>query len=418
MNKPWSLLAPVWQPHPGQEAFLESDAKIKVLACGRRWGKTDACAAQIVLDLLRPSPTRHLVLAPTQDQAGLIFDRVLEMLAGLGEMPKLRRSPYPRLTLGPHRLTARSGHVGRLLRGQEATSIVVDEASYVPESLIAEVAMPMLATTDGTLTLIGTPHGRNHFWRFFQMGVTGENGVWSRQAPSAESPYVSRRFLDVQKALLSERAYAVEYEAEFRDSAGRVFRTDALGDMVGTALPLPVEEPVLVGVDFGRYRDYTAAVVLSGTRDLMQVVETRRFTGLSYAEQVDRVTRLLQAYNAPVVLCDRTGLGDPFVEQLQASARNAAISGFQFNAVSKNQLIDNLAMIVDKRLIKSLPQPELMRELEHYEAKDSGDGNLAQMGGMSGIHDDLVIALALAAWLVPSSPFPVARLGRSRGLGE
>ena len=59
-----------------------------------------------------------------------------------------------------------------------------------------------------------------------------------------------------------------------------------------------------------------------------------------------------------------------------------------------------------------------MRELEHYEAKDSGDGNLAQMGGMSGIHDDLVIALALAASLVPSSPFPVARLGRSRGLGE
>jgi hypothetical protein len=46
-------LSPFWQPHAGQLEFLENPAKIKVLACGRRWGKTDACAAQIVSTLFK-----------------------------------------------------------------------------------------------------------------------------------------------------------------------------------------------------------------------------------------------------------------------------------------------------------------------------------------------------------------------------
>ncbi|MFN8220824.1 MAG: hypothetical protein U0S12_11930 [Fimbriimonadales bacterium] len=137
----------------------------------------------------------------------------------------------------------------------------------------------MLATTDGTLTLIGTPHGRNHFWRFFQMGVTGENGVWSRQAPSAESPYVSRRFLDVQKAALSERAYAVEYEAEFETRRGAYFAPTPWTTWWAPRCPCPSRSRFWSASTSRPYRDYTAAVVLSGTRDLMQVVETRRSRG-------------------------------------------------------------------------------------------------------------------------------------------
>ena len=41
-------LAPIWRPHPGQEKFLRAEAKTKVLACGRRWGKTDACVVQVI----------------------------------------------------------------------------------------------------------------------------------------------------------------------------------------------------------------------------------------------------------------------------------------------------------------------------------------------------------------------------------
>lgn len=162
MNGIESALASVWQPHAGQKAFLDNAARLKVLACGRRWGKTDACAAQIVSALLRESPAKVLIIAPTLDQARLMFDRVVEMLEALtpplhfvlqnkgGETGiKIRRSPYPHLRWGRHTVMARSGQLGRSLRGNEATHIVIDEAAFLPEEIITEIAMPMLATTSG-----------------------------------------------------------------------------------------------------------------------------------------------------------------------------------------------------------------------------------------------------------------------------
>src|SRR5688572_18732598 len=219
-------LAPIWQPHAWQLEFLTQQANIKVLACGRRWGKTDACAVAILASLFQPFPRKHVILAPTLDQATLLFDRTLDLLRSLFEQEgddtkvKEKRTPYPRFEWNGHRVIARSGHLGRSLRGNEATDIVVDEAAFVPEELIAEVAMPMLATTGGSLTLISTPRGMNHFWRFFQMGQEPSSNnlsVWSRRAPTSESPYISPGFLEMQRGLISERAFRVEYEAEFLD---------------------------------------------------------------------------------------------------------------------------------------------------------------------------------------------------------
>ncbi|MFN8220823.1 MAG: hypothetical protein U0S12_11925 [Fimbriimonadales bacterium] len=110
MNKPWSLLAPVWQPHPGKSNFLESDAKIKVWRA-TKWGKTDACAAQIVLDLLRPRPRATWCSPPPRTRRGSSSTACWRCWR-LGEIPKLRRSSYPRLTLETHRLTARSDVCG------------------------------------------------------------------------------------------------------------------------------------------------------------------------------------------------------------------------------------------------------------------------------------------------------------------
>lgn len=127
-------LKPFWVPHEGQRAFLLHPSKYKVLACGRRWGKTDACAVQVLASLIQEQRTKHVLIAPTQGQAALLFDRALELLReflqlrGEEERPLVRGSPYPTFSF----------------RGQGATHLVIDEAAFVAPSLITEVAMPML----------------------------------------------------------------------------------------------------------------------------------------------------------------------------------------------------------------------------------------------------------------------------------
>ena len=447
-------LAPVWTPHEGQREFLVCRNKIRVLACGRRWGKTDACAVAILSEMFGKKETRHLILAPTLDQAKLLFDRVRELLEcvnvalldsgelhppapssfcrdakgrwaksvaaqneegelddtsarrhlhppapspsrqGEGEFRiKVSNSPYPKLTFGKHTVVARSGHVGRSLRGNEATHVIVDEAAFVPEALVTEVAMPMLATNNGRLTLISTPNGLNHFWKFFQMGINGEHGVWSRTAPSSESPHVSKSFLKVQRELISERAYQIEYEADFVDLVGSVFSGEAIEEC-SSLEPMEVEGSICGGVDWGRYKDYTAVAVVQGTRQAAQVRELQMFRQHSWPDMVGRAAQIFRRFSNIFVSGDGTGNGDSVTAMLREEL-GKPVECVVFTNARKQQLIDGLKTLLERRALRFEPNPELIKQLKHFETKVSASGNQI-MNARSGYHDDLVIALALA----------------------
>ncbi len=363
-----------------------------------------------------------MLIAPTLDQATLLFDRVIEILESLKERLSdygsiaeisIRRTPYPRLRFGDHQLSARSGHVGRSLRGNEANHIVIDEAAFVPEDLITEIAMPMRATTEGTLTMISTPRGMNHFWRFFCMGQEGRNRVWSRTAHSAESPFVSKSFLQTQRDLISERAYRIEYEAEFCDSEGRVFRTETIERALVPKLERKALPPVCIGIDWARYTDYSAITVVAGYRNDAQLWETDRFHGLPWAQQIERVGRVLERFPCASVFCDATGIGDPLLEMIRDRFPTHSITGTTLTASSKASLIDRLAWMFENNALVMEPQPDLMRELQHFESKVSSSGN-TKLAAAQGFHDDLVMSLCLACQGLRQSYFPAIQLGGKR----
>ncbi len=91
----------IWQPHSGQREFLLNNARLKVLACGRRWGKTDVCAAQVVSSLIGIGGTKHFLIAPTLDQAKLLFNRVLDLVDKLFDLPNAPWLERPKLKLSP-----------------------------------------------------------------------------------------------------------------------------------------------------------------------------------------------------------------------------------------------------------------------------------------------------------------------------
>jgi hypothetical protein len=70
-------------------------------------------------------------------------------------------------------------------------------------------------------------------------------------------------------------------------------------------------------------------------------------------------------------------------------------------ARSKSALIDNLALMLEQRLV-TLPRPELwpegIDELEAFEYSVTENGHV-RTGAPSGLHDDCVIALGLAVWM-------------------
>ena len=87
------------------------------------------------------------------------------------------------------------------------------------------------------------------------------------------------------------------------------------------------------------------------------------------------------------------------IEQLQDALPDHKVEGYNFTAPSKRALIDSLVMLFDREAIKFLPHLDLLRELQHFEAVAQPSGSIRQAAA-NGYHDDLVIALALAAHLL------------------
>jgi phage FluMu gp28-like protein len=373
---------------------LEVNAPVKVLACGRRWGKSEVAAVEIVRALRESVPKQILLVAPSLEQCLPIFERVYQFACEPDNLlqPVIRHSPYPYMRVGESRLVARSVARGGLyLRGKQAHLIIVDEAAYVPEAVVKEVLMPMLADTCGRLVLVSTPRGKNYFYRMFLQGQENDPAVWSLQSPTSDNPWLPDDFVQMQREWMTTRQYEVEYGAAFLDPGGQVFQTEWIDKAV--LLDKELDGEVAAGVDWARYRDYTAVVILQGTRSSAKMLAARRWQNMAWGEQIQQVTEYIQNHHGNRVLCDRTGVGDPLFESLSDHLSLPA-EGIVFTSEIKRRLIEQLALGFEKGRLQLLPERTLLQELYHFEASTLGER--VKFEAASGYADDLVIALALA----------------------
>lgn len=411
-----------WRPHPTQRQWLECEARTRVAACGRRWGKTEAAAIDAAtLAITRPGCVQ-MIVSPSYDQSRIAFHAVERLLLAspiTRPLVRVTRTPYPRLTVLDSVVSARTADEdGRNLRGHAADRVVVDEAAYVRDSVIAEVISPMLADSDGELVMISTPFGKNHFYRAFAAGRSGGDICASFSFPSLANPHISRDYIERQRAELSPRQFAVEYEARFVDDSSSVFAWDDIESASRIPDPAPEAEPdiIAVGIDWARYSDYTALVAVQACSGSARVIDIDRFNRLGWAAQVERAVDFITRSRASLVLTDQTSIGDPLLEQLRHRVADTgidtAVEGLIFTGSSKREIIERLVARFSRGEL-AIPRDErLMRELHYFDYELTPSGSV-RMNARSGHSDDLVIALALACRLLDdfSSPAGPAALG-------
>lgn len=400
------LAARMWQwvPHSdGQREWLLCPSKVKTGACGRRWGKSEAEGVDIVLYALEHPNSIQFIIAPTDDQTKVIMGQVsrfLHAVPGLDAEIREVRSPYHNIVLldstgvreGTTVKARTAGPTGKGIRGNKAHRVILDEAAYIADQIVDEVVSPLLADYDGDLVKISTPCGKNHFWRDFTKGQDpNEPRYASFTFPSEANPYLSREYLADQKRNKPDRTWAQEYEAAFLDEAGGVFRgvRDAIlpgrTSQEGSA-------PVTIGVDLARVEDFTVISVVDPDGNQLYF---ERFNQISWERQIGRIEACYQRFPGAKVILDSTGVGDPIFERLRKSGMR--VEGYQLTNTSKESLIDNLAMLVEQGRVRLLDIPEQTNELLAYQYELTPSRNV-RMNAPEGMHDDTVIALALAAW--------------------
>lgn len=377
-----------------QQEMLACDSRFICAAGAVKSGKSAGAALWSVRELIPPG-RRGLWMAPTLFQSTSIG---MELVAGL--LPKeFSVARYggtaPSLTLSnDSTISFRSGDEPDSLYGSSHNFVVVDEACRVIEASWT-AARSTLTATRGRALCVSNPGPRTSwFARLWARGMDpNDSDVQSFRWPTRLNPLVDPGEIESARRDMTERNFAALYEGQFLDGSGAVF-TNATECAVGS-FSLPVATRLYtIGFDVARTQDWnvlTCVDVESGS-----VVAWLRWHGTSWELSVQRAAEMSKKYNRAVVTTDSTGVGDVVVEQLERAG--VPVSAFRFTNASKAQLVENLAVKLEKREISFPPIPQLLNELDSFEGTTSPITGVVRYGAPPGQFDDAAISLALAAW--------------------
>jgi len=249
---------------------------------------------------------------------------------------------------------------------------------------------PMTHPKDGipNITRIaGTMKGKNKFHQLHMM----DDPDWSHAHFTAyESPQWTSDELEKIKRRIPEQIFRQEYLSEALDDAGTVFRN------IGGCVREPIDQiGDVMGVDLAKHEDFTVITVANSKTK--QVVFIDRFNQLDWNFQKSRILAVASRFNRPKIVIDSTGVGDGIFDDLKKA--NLNIEGYKFTNTSKNSLIENLSVAIDNKEIFYPNDPILLNELSAFGYEASRTGSV-RYNAPSGMHDDIVISLALVNYLL------------------
>jgi hypothetical protein len=372
-----------------QNRIARHPARYKIVACGRRWGKTTLGLAMAC----HHAVAGHRVwwVAPTYLMSFHPWRAFKSRFSSSWEQ-KNETDKHIDLKNGGS-ITVKTADNPDGLRGVGLDFVVVDEAAFLDELAWEESLRPALLDRNGSALLISTPHGRNWFQKAYLKGLDRQaHPDWfSWRYPTSTNPLLPRSAIDEARLTQPERIFKQEYEAEFLEDGGSVFRGLQRAMVDPSAVEFNPSHQYVMGIDFARYQDFTACVVIDATAHTVVAVD--RYTGVEWGLQRARIKGLATKWQVWDVLAEINSMGDPNINLLREDG--VPIRGFNTSPASKPPLIENLVASIENGDLRLLPDPALIGELEAFSYRQTDNGYTIYRAP-HGHHDDTVIALALA----------------------
>jgi hypothetical protein len=376
--------------HRAQKIIVDSPARFKVVACGRRFGKTMIAVDMICEALLAGKAAGYF--APTYRMASEAWREIRRVMLPLTKYVSERDWRLEVFTGGVFECWSLAQEAGETARGRSYDLAVMDEAALLDSADVWHGAIrPTLTDRRGAALFASTPRGRNWFWELYRRGLSGEYPDWeSWRLTTLENPHIDAEEVRGARYEMPERFFRQEYLAEFLDDGGAVFR-NILAVCRGEREAATGGERYVFGVDWGKDRDFTCISVMTGTG---RQVWLERFNQIGWSLQRGRLATLCARYQPSIILAEENSIGSVNIEALQSEG--LPVRGFLTTSKSKAPLIENLALAMEREDVTLLDDDILKGELGAYEMKrlKLGWAYSAPSGG----HDDTVMATALSLW--------------------
>lgn len=370
------------RPHNGQQQVLQSNARFKVLLCGRRWGKT--LVAQIIAIQRMLKGERIAYVTPTFDLSKNFFNELLKVLPQAIIKTDNKTELFIELITGGS-IKFFSGESLERFRGYKFHYVIVDEAAFISDLKDAwnSAIRPTLSDYQGEALFISTPKGKEFFYSLYLKGLdTLEEEYESFHFASNTNPYFPPEEFEAARRSLPSFQWNQEYLAIAGENSNNPFGTNHINNNIITTLS--TEPSVVYGIDLAKYSDYT---VICGLDAAGKMSYFDRFQ-LPWQLTQEKIKQLPATV---LKVVDSTGVGDVVYEALQLTCSN--IRGFKFTTESKPKIIYELIKDVEQGNVKY--NQTTADEMHVYEYKYSSTGHIS-FNAQSGFNDDAVCAIAIA----------------------
>ena len=418
---------------PQQAEIINDPARIKILAIGRRWGKTTLLLLALVKICLEKKGCKCLFVCQNYSNA-LAFQRAMWNTGALREVVAHNYAAYPPrfLFINGSILEFKSYDKPDSLWGAGYAGIGLDEACAAGKAVYEQTLLPMVSDTGGTIYLASNfQKGRDWFFDLAQTGKTEKahkDGIKTWEYKTADGiRFQSERGkaeLERLKRILPHNIFRCQFENEPIVGMNSVFRWRSEVNEKGErpAGPEPGKK-YCQGLDVGRVQDPSFSVVIECPPPMARpnqlpaqqpgrIVYAERFPlGLAYRAQARRAIELAHFWNNAVTVGDDTGARggaapakEPFWHLFEDEFRIAQpfvyLRAFHFNQYTKFTLVNFLAVEIEEGRVFCAPPDncqmfsELVNQIKIFTFKVTN--NFVKYGAPDGEHDDGVCALGLA----------------------
>jgi len=241
-----------------QQEVLTNPARFKVMASGRRVGKSYLAAVAAYNHCLEEPGRRALIIGPT---VSMIRESIWTTLKSLVHPDHI--NGYPREIdleirfINGSKITLKGFDRPDSLRGisPSPTFIVLDEFAFIKQNAFTEVILPMTSDPQrrASVFVISTPKGiTNDFYKLWVKGQEDKTGLWKSWQFTAENVRPDmKEEIELARVTMDEKSFNQEYCATFNNTGDAVFYNFNRNiHVTNNLLPIEEGEPIHISIDF------------------------------------------------------------------------------------------------------------------------------------------------------------------------
>lgn len=405
--KPKTIQGPLlyrWQQDVVDLYLAHPKNSIITVNSPRQRGKSMMVETITIMEAINHPGWQIYIVMPTYIAVRKMYKELTRMLTSIPGLVKASSAQFFDIDLiNGSQICLRSIGSGDALRGNTANLLFIDEGAFINLETAIECVFPYTNATSGDIIITSTPTIKdtdlNLFAKYYFAGLEGIKNTytvdWADYDTSALMPEDK---LELYRKTMPFRIFENEIMGRFLE-----LNSD-LWDLTPILMPGfgMFDDNMSAGLDFGCgvENDSTSLVVFNSSNQMAKL------TNLNDMKPVDTVHFIVnQLKSMPGIkrlVVEMNSIGQIYFDMLKREISNARLKiqiiPFTTTNDTKREIIENLQLEIANQIIGLPKDNALLTQFAAFQMKTTPTGKITYENSNDNLHDDIVMATAMARW--------------------